>query len=44
MVGLAAFYRALAMGTMSIVAPIAATGVCIPVIVGIADGEHPAPV
>ena len=43
-VGLAAFYRALAMGTMSIVAPIAATGVCIPVIVGIADGEHPAPV
>lgn len=41
--GLTAFYRALAIGTMSIVAPIAATGVCVPVIVGIADGEHPAP-
>ncbi len=40
--GLAAFYRALAIGTMSIVAPIAATGVCIPVVVGIAGGEHPA--
>jgi drug/metabolite transporter (DMT)-like permease len=40
--GLTAFYRALAIGTMSIVAPIAATGVCVPVIVGIAGGEHPA--
>src|SRR2546430_5320126 len=40
--GLAAFYRALAIGTMSIVAPIAATGVSLPVIVGIADGERPA--
>jgi drug/metabolite transporter (DMT)-like permease len=41
-VGLSAFYRALAVGTMSIVAPIAATGVVIPVIVGIAGGDHPA--
>src|SRR5581483_10084271 len=41
-VGLTAFYRALAIGTMSIVAPIAATGVCVPVLVGIAGGEHPA--
>jgi drug/metabolite transporter (DMT)-like permease len=40
--GLTAFYRALAIGTMSIVAPIAATGVCVPVIVGVAGGERPA--
>jgi drug/metabolite transporter (DMT)-like permease len=40
--GLSAFYRALSIGKMSIVAPIAATGVSIPVIVGIAGGEHPA--
>jgi uncharacterized membrane protein len=33
---LAAFYRALSIGTMSIVAPISATGVALPVIVGIA--------
>jgi drug/metabolite transporter (DMT)-like permease len=39
---LAAFYRALAVGSMSIVAPIAATGVAVPVIVGIATGDHPA--
>ncbi len=38
---LAAFYRALAIGTMSIVAPVASTGVALPVIVGIAGGEHP---
>ncbi len=41
-VGLTAFYRALAIGTMSIVAPIASTGVVVPVVVGIADGEAPA--
>jgi drug/metabolite transporter (DMT)-like permease len=40
-VGLAAFYRALAIGTMSIVAPIAATGVSLPVLVGIATGDRP---
>lgn len=40
-VGLGAFYRALAIGTMSIVAPISATGVAIPVIVGLAQGEDP---
>jgi drug/metabolite transporter (DMT)-like permease len=39
--GLAAFYRALAIGTMSIVAPISATGVAIPVLVGLASGERP---
>ena len=43
-VALAAFYRALAIGTMSIVAPISATGVALPVIVGIATGDHPSPV
>src|SRR4051794_3908537 len=32
---LGAFYRALSVGTMSIVAPISATGVMLPVIVGI---------
>jgi drug/metabolite transporter (DMT)-like permease len=38
---LAAFYRGLAIGTMSIVAPISATGVAIPVLVGLASGERP---
>jgi drug/metabolite transporter (DMT)-like permease len=42
LLGLAAFYRALAIGTMSIVAPISATGVAIPVLVGLASGERPA--
>jgi uncharacterized membrane protein len=36
-----AFYRALAIGTMSIVAPISATGVAIPVLAGLASGERP---
>jgi drug/metabolite transporter (DMT)-like permease len=38
---LIAFYRALAIGTMSIVAPIASTGVALPVIVGLATGDDP---
>lgn len=38
--GLGCFYRALARGTMSIVAPIAATGVAIPVLVGVSGGDH----
>jgi drug/metabolite transporter (DMT)-like permease len=42
MLALGAFYRALAIGTMSIVAPVSASGSAIPVIVGLADGEHPA--
>ncbi|PZR65661.1 MAG: EamA/RhaT family transporter [Solirubrobacterales bacterium] len=41
LVGLGAFYHALAVGTMSIVAPISATGAAVPVIVGLATGEHP---
>ena len=36
---LGAFYRALAIGTMSIVAPISATGVTLPVVVGLATGD-----
>ena len=36
-----AFYRALAIGTMSIVAPIASTGVALPVLVGLATGDEP---
>ncbi len=38
--GLACFYKALATGTMSVVAPIAATGVVIPVAVGVVGGNH----
>ena len=38
---LAAFYRGLAIGTMSIVAPVSATGAAVPVLVGVASGERP---
>jgi drug/metabolite transporter (DMT)-like permease len=38
---LGAFYTALSIGTMSIVAPISATGVALPVIVGLIGGERP---
>jgi len=38
---LAAFYRGLAIGTMSIVAPVSATGAAVPVLVGLAEGERP---
>ena len=41
LLGLVAFYHALAIGTMSIVAPISATGVAIPVLVGLFSGERP---
>jgi drug/metabolite transporter (DMT)-like permease len=41
MAALAAFYTALAMGTMSVVAPIAAMGVVVPVAYGLALGEQP---
>lgn len=40
-IALFAFYRGLAIGQMSVVAPIAATGVVVPVLVGIASGERP---
>jgi drug/metabolite transporter (DMT)-like permease len=39
--GLAAFYSAMAMGTVSVVAPIAALGVVVPVVVGLAQGDSP---
>jgi drug/metabolite transporter (DMT)-like permease len=39
--GLGAFYAAMAMGTVSVVAPIAALGVVVPVGVGLARGEDP---
>ena len=38
---LLAFYRALAIGTMGVVAPVAATGVAVPVVAGLATGESP---
>jgi drug/metabolite transporter (DMT)-like permease len=40
-VALAAFYRGLAIGTMSIVAPVSATGAAVPVAVGVLRGERP---
>ena len=40
-VGIAAFYRGMAIGTISIVAPIAATGAVIPVVIGMARGDEP---
>ena len=39
---LLAFYAALAGGTMGVVAPIAALGAVVPVVVGLASGERPA--
>ena len=39
--GLSAFYRALAIGTMGIVGPITATGAIVPLVFGLARGEHP---
>ena len=40
-VALGAFYRGLAIGTMSVVAPISATGAAVPVLVGLVEGERP---
>jgi len=39
--GLAALYRGLAVGAMAVVAPIAALGAGIPVVVGVATGDRP---
>lgn len=44
LVGLGAFYRGLAVGAMSVVAPISATAALIPVAVGIASGDRPSTV
>jgi len=38
---LGCFYRALAVGTMSVVAPISASGAALPVVVGLATGDDP---
>ena len=40
-IGLAAFYRALSLGTMSVVSPIAACGAVVPFGISIASGERP---
>ena len=40
-VGLGAFYTALARGTMGVVAPIAALGAVLPVVAGLVQGEQP---
>ncbi|HEX6586724.1 MAG TPA: DMT family transporter [Solirubrobacterales bacterium] len=39
--GLGAFYAAMAMGTVSVVAPIASLGVIVPIAFGLAQGEDP---
>lgn len=42
LVGIAALYRALAIGTMSVISPISASGAALlPVVVGVAGGERP---
>jgi len=41
LVALIAFYAGLAAGTMGVVAPIAALGVAVPVVVGLAQGDRP---
>ncbi len=41
LVGFAALYRALAVGSMSVVAPISATAALLPVVVGLATGHAP---
>jgi drug/metabolite transporter (DMT)-like permease len=43
-VALGCFYRALALGPMMLVAPIASTGAVIPIGVGVAEGNAPGPV
>jgi len=41
-IGLAAFYKALSLGTMSVVSPIAACSAVVPFVVSLATGERPA--
>jgi drug/metabolite transporter (DMT)-like permease len=40
-IGLAAFYRGMMVGAISVVAPIAGAAAVIPVVVGVASGDHP---
>jgi drug/metabolite transporter (DMT)-like permease len=42
-VAISCFYKALAIGSMSIVAPISATSAAVPFVVGILGGERPSP-
>jgi drug/metabolite transporter (DMT)-like permease len=42
-IGLVAFFRGMAVGSISLVAPIAATGALVPVAYGLATGERPGP-
>jgi drug/metabolite transporter (DMT)-like permease len=42
--GLAAFYRALSLGTMSVVSPIVACGAVVPFLLSVATGERPSPI
>jgi drug/metabolite transporter (DMT)-like permease len=44
LLSVAAFYRALATGTMGVIAPLAATGVVVPLVVGLAQGGRLSPV
>ena len=44
LVGLAAFYRGMAVGAMAVVAPISAMGAAIPVAVGLSTGDRPSAV
>jgi len=43
MLGLFAYYRGMEIGVMSVVAPIAGVSAVIPVVFGIATGDHPSP-
>jgi len=43
-IGLAALYRGLAVGSMSVVAPISATAAVVPVVAGVVTGERPSAV
>jgi drug/metabolite transporter (DMT)-like permease len=40
-VAISSFYRSMAIGTISVVAPILATSVMVPVVVGLLTGDHP---
>ncbi len=42
-IALVSFYAALATGTMGVVAPISAMGAAVPVLLGVAQGDQPAP-
>jgi drug/metabolite transporter (DMT)-like permease len=44
LIGFAALYRALAVGEMSVVAPISATAALLPIVAGVVSGETPMPV